>query len=339
MKKVLIFKNDRIGDLFTSTKALKRIINKHYSDKIIIYFSHQNIKFSFLFPNIEKLIISMKLTLLEKIKIFLYFLTNRIENVYILKPRNFYFILPFFFRNIKFYGVTIKQKNKNRPSLFLQKFLFKKATIDRTKIGKRRSTYKIQEDLIENINNDLVSLNYNIDYNPSFELPNKYIYFHYKDKLFRNDLGWSFDLSIKFIEYISKFSNNLVFSSEINNEKINTIFKKKFITYDYNNKTIFNNNTNNKKIIFLKDIDGKDLYSAIKYSEKVIAPEGMASHMAFFLKKEQLALTHYTFKNKDDYFDQLVSCKEWFPPKNFKFTVLKKDYQKSINKIYKRLVK
>ena len=97
MKKVLIFKNDRIGDLFTSTKALKRIINKHYSDKIIIYFSHQNIKFSFLFPNIEKLIISMKLTLLEKIKIFLYFLTNRIENVYILKPRNFYFILPFFF--------------------------------------------------------------------------------------------------------------------------------------------------------------------------------------------------------------------------------------------------
>ena len=338
MKKVLIFKNDRIGDLFTSTKALERIINKHYSDKIIIYFSHQNNKFSFLFPNVEKLIISMKLTLLEKIKIFLYFLTNKIEVVYILKPRNFYFILPFFFRNIKFYGITIKRKNKYRPSLFLQKFLFKKATIDRTKIGKRRSTYEIQEELIENIDNKIFTLNCKIDHNPSFELPNKYIYFHYKDKLFRNDLGWSFDLSIKFIEYISRFSNNLVFSSEIYNEKINTIFIKKFMTYDYKNKTIFNNNSNNK-IIFLKDIDGKDLYSTIKYSEKVVAPEGMASHIAFFLKKKQLALTHYTFKNKNDYFDQLISCKEWFPQKNFKFTVLKKDYQKSINKIQKRLVK
>ena len=63
----------------------------------------------------------------------------------------------------------------------------------------------------------------------------------------------------------------------------------------------------------------------------------MASHMAFFLKKEQLALTHYTFKNKDDYFDQLVSCKEWFPPTNYNFVVLKKDFNKSLKKILKRI--
>ena len=33
MKSVVIFKNDRIGDLFTSTFAINRILKKHNKDK------------------------------------------------------------------------------------------------------------------------------------------------------------------------------------------------------------------------------------------------------------------------------------------------------------------
>ena len=47
MKNVIIFKNDRIGDLFVSIKTIEKILHKHNLDRIYFYFSHQNSKFSF----------------------------------------------------------------------------------------------------------------------------------------------------------------------------------------------------------------------------------------------------------------------------------------------------
>ena len=55
-KKVLILKNDRTGDLFVSQKAINRIINKHTNEDILIFLSNINHKFSFLFPNLKKII-------------------------------------------------------------------------------------------------------------------------------------------------------------------------------------------------------------------------------------------------------------------------------------------
>ena len=102
MKKIIILKNDRTGDLFVSLKAINKIINKHLEQKKIIFLSNVNHKFSFLFPKIEKKILSMNLSLFEKIKIFFYFLFNEVETAYILTPKNFYYYLPFIFRNTKF---------------------------------------------------------------------------------------------------------------------------------------------------------------------------------------------------------------------------------------------
>ena len=72
-KKVLILKNDRTGDLFVSQKAINRIINKHTNDDILIFLSNINHKFSFLFPNLKKKIISINLNFFEKLKIFFHF--------------------------------------------------------------------------------------------------------------------------------------------------------------------------------------------------------------------------------------------------------------------------
>ena len=79
MKKIIILKNDRTGDLFVSLKAINKIINKHLEQKKIIFLSNVNHKFSFLFPKIEKKIISMNLSLFEKIKIFFYFLLMKLK--------------------------------------------------------------------------------------------------------------------------------------------------------------------------------------------------------------------------------------------------------------------
>ena len=64
---------------------------------------------------------------------------------------------------------------------------------------------------------------------------------------------------------------------------------------------------------------------------------GIITHMGYFLKKPILALMHFNLKNRNDLISQIISCKEWFPPSNYNFTVLKKDYLKSINKINKHL--
>jgi hypothetical protein len=59
--------------------------------------------------------------------------------------------------------------------------------------------------------------------------------------------------------------------------------------------------------------------------------------MGYFLKKPVLALMHFRLNNRRDFINQIISCKEWFPPNNYEYTVLKKDFNKSINKLNKRI--
>ena len=59
--------------------------------------------------------------------------------------------------------------------------------------------------------------------------------------------------------------------------------------------------------------------------------------MAYFLKKPILALMHFRLKDRRDFINQIISCKEWFPPNNYEYTVLKKDFNKSISKLNKRI--
>ena len=117
----------------------------------------------------------MNLSLFEKIKIFFYFLFNEVETAYILTPKNFYYYLPFIFRNTKFYAITINGLKK-RPQDFLKKFLYKYVEIDRLNIKKRKSSYDIQESLIE------TNLTYNYLNNVSanthqFDYPKNYVFF------------------------------------------------------------------------------------------------------------------------------------------------------------------
>ena len=276
--KVLIFKNDRTGDLFVSLKAINRIINKHNNQDVFIFLSNINHKFSFLFPKLKNKIISMNLNIFEKIKIFFYILFNKVDTIYILTPKNFYYYLPFFFRNIKFYAITIKSL-KSRPSSFLIKYLFKYVVLNRINIKKRQSSYLIQENLVE----------------------------------FTSD------------------KNNLNKEFKI----LNNFFLNKYNSFDfdqYESKII-----NRQNIIFLKNIDGYDLFDAINRSSKIISPEGIMTHMGYFLQKPILALMHFKLNNRRDFINQIISCKEWFPPNNYDYTVLKNDFNRSLQKLTKRI--
>ena len=332
-KKVLILKNDRTGDLFVSLKAINRIINKHKNQDIIIFLSNINHKFNFLFPSLKKKIISMRLNFIEKIKLFFYILTNKIDTIYILTPKNFYYYLPFFFRKIKFYGITIKS-SRNRPNNFFLKYLFKYVVLDRLKIKKRESSYIIQENLIE-YTSEINNLNQKSNISHNLKYPKKYIYFHYKHAFFNKLLKWELDTTSKFLNFLSDKYENILFSSELFNKKINDYFLDNYNSYDFENNKI--NLINKKNIFFLKDIDGYDLFDAVNKSSKIISPEGIITHMGYFLNKSILALMHFNLKNRKDFISQIISCKEWFPPDNYDYTVLKKDFKKSLEKLNKRI--
>ena len=59
--------------------------------------------------------------------------------------------------------------------------------------------------------------------------------------------------------------------------------------------------------------------------------------MSYFLNKPSLALMHFNLENRRDFINQVISCKEWFPPDNYNYTVLKKDFDKSLQKLSKRI--
>ena len=119
-KKVLILKNDRAGDLFTSLTLISSLIS-HYQN-ITLYLSEFNEGFSFFFKKTLIKKIKFNLTIINKILIFFDIFFNKYEKIYILTPKSFYFILPLIFRKIEFYAIVYDSNNKYRPSNFLRKY-------------------------------------------------------------------------------------------------------------------------------------------------------------------------------------------------------------------------
>ena len=100
MKNIIIFKNDRLGDLFHSLNGINYILNEHKHDNIQIYLSDYSRNFSFLFnkSNIKINYLNYRLSLVEKFKIFNLFLKSSIDKVFILSPKNFFSLSTFFFQ-------------------------------------------------------------------------------------------------------------------------------------------------------------------------------------------------------------------------------------------------
>ena len=332
MQKILILKNDRVGDYFTSINSINLILNKHKDKDIRIFLSKINYKFNFIFKKTKIEIFNYNLTILEKIKILSFIVFNNISDIYILAPKKFYYILPFFFRKIKFHAVCIESQ-KSRPSNFLKKFLYSKKTLYRENKSKILSVYKVLENLIDYKNEIHDFKNLNFEKFSFFKFPKNSTFFHYKHNLFYEKLLWTNTEIKNFIEYLAANRKYIVFSSELNNSDKNNFFFEHFNSYDFK-KNIYNK-INNNNVLFLKNIEGKNLVHAISMCDDVIAPESGITHIGSFLKKKTLALMHFEFREKEDIFRQIIACKEWSPLSHFKFSILKKDFSKSINKLSK----
>ena len=336
-KKIVIFKNDSIGDLVHSVPAINDIIKQHQNHELIIFLSNISKDFYFLFQktNTRLKILNYNLNLIQKIKIFIYLLINNVDKVYILAPKNFYFYLPMFFFKIKFFGLCVNSRvNKKRPSLFLRKFLYKFIVNDRETRNRRKSTQLLQLNLVSEKKDYDISLDYSSDIKKSKilqkYLPSDYILIHYKKKFFE-ELNWGVDGLDLILNELKKYASNIVLTKDIELDKNNEIFKNRYNAYDFKTDTFYDKKS---KILFLDNIKGINLYNTVKHSRKIVAIHGIITNLGFLCKKPVLDLFLCRIKNRDDFY----SCRNAF----FEF---KPNYQgydfilpgKNLNKTIKKM--
>ncbi len=330
--KILILKNDRAGDFISSVKLISQIKNK--DNKIDIFLSNFNYNFKFLIPGCNYKKINFDLNLIDKFKILINIFKNKYDKIFILTPKNFYFFLPLLFRKIKFYAIVINGKKRNRPILFLRKFIYKFSIRYRNKINKM-NIIQSNLSLINGKNdlnlNELVSTQEYLRY--SKHISKNYIYFQFKSKFF-NDLKWNikeFETIINFLE--SKYEQ-VVFSADIEKNKYDEYFENNFSFIDFNNNMAFNKK-NNRNILYLKKIDPFNLFIIIKGATKILSPHGLITQISYLLGKKSINLFNFKIKSLSDYHHQKISFSEWYSNMQIKFIFLNSDINKSLRKISK----
>ena len=334
-KKIVIFKNDRGGDLFISLKVISSLRNE-YKD-ITIFLSQLNFGFKFLFDRFKIKKINYNLTIIDKINIVFFLLKKNISEVYILAPKNFYFYLPLIFRGTKFYAVTINGNKRNRPPYYLRKFLKNYVEISRSKIKNKISSRDLQINLV---NKDIIlDQHYKnltlpiISQEQKKIVPDNFVYLQFKKKFFE-DFGWGINEFTKIIDLVLTKYESVLFSSDIEDNNYNHYFYKNFSSMNLlSNKII---KRNERKIFFLDKIESKELYLIIKSSNKCIAPHGLITNICYFLDKKSVNLFNYQVSNFNYHYAK-ISFSEWYADMKIDFIFLKKDINKTLNKIKKYL--
>ena len=116
----VILKNDAVGDLAHSLKAIDNITKAN--NKVTIFLSKLSENYRFLVkkPNTEIKILNYNLTLVEKIKLIFFLFSNKADNVYILAPKNFYYFLPLIFKKTKFMQFVLMVLKITRDQLIIK---------------------------------------------------------------------------------------------------------------------------------------------------------------------------------------------------------------------------
>ena len=333
MNKILILKNDRVGDLFHSICGINTIIQENKDSEIEIVLSHISKDLSFLFnmSNVKISYLPYHLSILDKFRLFFKIFHNTFEKIYILSPKNFYYYLPIFF-NSKFFAITIKNSNKSRPFNFLRNKLFKFIVNDRdnkkinesissltlklcsTKLGSNYPILFNNQPILSNLFNDNIYLFSN------------FIHVHYKDSIFKKN---QWDIK-KFINLINSLSNidNIILTADIGSFDYHKEFLSNISNLNFDDNT--NNIKSSSKIHYLHNVGTVDLFELIKLSKTVISPHGTMTVMGSYLNKKVI-----------DIFDTNVNInafREYKPNNNnYNFFIIKKDFNKILLKIKKFL--
>ena len=333
MNKILILKNDRVGDLFNSLDGINAILKDNPNTKIEIILSQISCKLSFLF-NIKNVTVSFlpyHLSFFDKFKLSFKVFIHSFEKIYILSPKNFYYYLPFFCKS-KFYAITINNLNKSRPFNFLLKKLFQYKINDRDnkKINDSISSLIFQLCSTKHFSSYNNILNNNpqctVLFQNKIDLFTNFIHIHYKESIFKKN-GWSIASFLKLLDNLS-YKNKIILTSDYGNFDYHQNLLSNFSYLDFNNS--IDRIDLSKNIHYLHNINTSDLFKLVSLSNTVISPHGAITVMASYLKKKVI-----------DIFDTNINInafREYKPyNKNYDFFIIKPDFDKILLKINKFL--
>ena len=332
-EKIIIFKNDAIGDLIHSREAIHNISVSNPNKQIVLFLSINSKNFNFLF-NYKNIIIKTirnNLTIFEKFFLIFYIIKNRINEIFILTPKNFFFLLPIIFKKIKFYAICVNDLNNyKRPSDYLRKNLYKIVINDRSAIYKRPSIENLQNKLIGDYYVKKYELNFSYVKKNDLIYQKDYIYFHLKQRRFER-LKWGINELEKILNYFLKFNNKVIITRDIEVDQRSFQIKDKFNYYDFKIDKFVNNNS---KIILLDNVHGINLYNIIRNASKIVAFHGMITSFAWIEKKKVLDLYDVEINDWNDYRRYRNSFYEFKPSYNgYDFIIPKKDIDKTLNKM------
>ncbi len=324
-EKIVIFKNDKIGDLIHAYNAIQVIINNNSSNKVTIFLSNYNSEMKFLFKsnNVSFKIISEKINIKDRIKLLFFFLTNNVKKVYILKPSNFLFYLPliFYLKKIKFFGVCVNNKNYRRPGLFLRNLLDKLVINDRGSKKIRKPIHDLYMNLL--LDDKYSKYKFNTINNKVRQhlQKNNHILVHYnKFKFNKLNLGLK-ELEL-LINMIGNFGKKIVLTNDLNDKKTNDLLLVKY--------------SNEKKnyIDYYPNINAEDLFKLIGNVSLVISFHGMITSMAAIQNIKVIDLFNCDIHSKEDFYRYKNAYHEFVPKlNNYEFIIPKKQFNITINRI------
>ena len=329
MYKILILKNDRVGDLFNSLDAINWILHNNKNAKIEIVLSEISKNLSFLFKtkNVTVSYLPYHLNISNKLKLFVKILKNSFDSIYILSPKNFYYYLPLLSKS-KFYAITVKNSNRSRPKKFLLKKLFKFVVNDRDnkKIGDSINSLTLELCSNSKISSSINVLNHkpilSFLFKNNLNLFSNFIHIHYKENIFYKN-GWSTDKFLELIEILSK-DYKIILTSDFGKFKYHEKLLNNLSHLDFDKS--LNNININKNIHYLHNINTSDLFKLISISNIVISPHGAMTVMASYLKKKVI-----------DIFDSNINIRAFreYKPNNlnYNFFIIKPDFNKMLFKI------
>lgn len=326
-EQIVIFKNEKTGDLIHSVSSIRQIISKNSNNRINIFLSHYNSEMKFLFEddNVAFHIITEKIKFKDKLKVFNFFLKNKIKKTYIFKPSFFLYLLPLFFKlkSIKFYGICVNNNKYYRPPLILRSLLERFVINDRGTKKIRKSINDLHLNLV--LNKD--KFNYNLatldKKNLNDENIKDYFFIHFNKFKF-NMLNWNLNDFFKIVDELKSINKNIVLTNDLNDKDTNKLILNKY------------SGPSTKGIYYYPDAKGEFFFNLIGNAKLVVAFHGMITSIGAIQKVKVLDLFNCDIKNKDDFYKYKNAFHE-FKPKlnNYEFLIPKEDFNETINKIKK----
>jgi ADP-heptose:LPS heptosyltransferase len=302
MKRILIFKTDRIGDLVNISPVFANLLKNFPNSEIFLVCSKYNSSVAKYYTFLSKIFIFDTNFIFFLLKNFKYFFFKKFDIILQLDGKNHSYLSSIFINSkkkscIKFIKVKNlfgKKINVCRPGAIISSFfnIVENCIEDYTiKNNKNYHYLTLYLKLLENLEINIHTNEHFLPYTPktSTNFPNPYFHFHIDDRWCFFDKKIYYNLEKK-IDNLSKNNRIFVTSNFNGNNFFNDLYEK------------FKNNTN---IYFKNNATVDDLIDIIYKSHTVISSHtGFIVHVAAAFKKKIIDIV------PDNIFNEL---ERWIP--------------------------